>query len=285
MEEIKPRSIVIGDVHGCLRELDELLAFVQHTSADRLILAGDLIDRGPDSVGVVRRAMDLHAEAVKGNHEEFHLRFRKHQAAHALTGKKNPMAARMDGDDFRKTQHEMPSMAWDWLESLPNYLHIDTRWSVVHAGCMPDVAVEEQHSNHLWRLRHVERATGKMANLNDAKNARTHAHWTEGWHGPRSILYGHDAKRGGPFATATTRRSVAGAASLSEFYEASSWTMPPSTDVVCTLGIDTACVYGDKLTAAVFVKPDEDGRYTEIEIRSVLASGAWARLRDEESGP
>ena len=47
------RVIVIGDVHGCLRELDNLLDKVDYQQGhDTLVLAGDLVDKGPDSVGV-----------------------------------------------------------------------------------------------------------------------------------------------------------------------------------------------------------------------------------------
>jgi bis(5'-nucleosyl)-tetraphosphatase (symmetrical) len=69
-------TAVIGDIHGCLDEFDELrkkIGLVKGT--DRVVLLGDLIDRGPDSVGVVRRAMEMNDECILGNHEEKHLRF------------------------------------------------------------------------------------------------------------------------------------------------------------------------------------------------------------------
>ena len=74
------RTIVVGDVHGCLEELDELLSRLEVGPSDRLVLAGDLMDRGPDPVGVVRRARERGALAVLGNHDEKHLRFARHEA-------------------------------------------------------------------------------------------------------------------------------------------------------------------------------------------------------------
>lgn len=55
--ESKLRTIIVGDIHGCIDELNELIKTISYDKkTDRLILLGDLIDRGPDSVGVVQRA-------------------------------------------------------------------------------------------------------------------------------------------------------------------------------------------------------------------------------------
>ena len=53
------RSIFIGDVHGCLSEFESLLEAVAPREGDKLCFTGDLVDRGPDSLGVVRRVRDL----------------------------------------------------------------------------------------------------------------------------------------------------------------------------------------------------------------------------------
>ena len=72
--EIK-RHIFIGDIHGCLDEFNELLNKLSYDpKEDRLILLGDLIDRGPDSVGVVRKARELRLECVMGNHEHKYIK-------------------------------------------------------------------------------------------------------------------------------------------------------------------------------------------------------------------
>ena len=53
------RTIIIGDVHGMLRELESLLGRLQPTPGDTAVFVGDLVDKGPDSVGVVRRVREL----------------------------------------------------------------------------------------------------------------------------------------------------------------------------------------------------------------------------------
>src|SRR5271157_51566 len=68
--EIKLRTVLIGDIHGCLDEFEELLRTISYSkNSDRVILLGDLIDRGPDSVGVVRKAREMDLECVMGNHD------------------------------------------------------------------------------------------------------------------------------------------------------------------------------------------------------------------------
>jgi serine/threonine protein phosphatase 1 len=79
------RAYAIGDIHGRLDLLDQLLAAIEQDSADHparktlLIFLGDLIDRGPDSKGVVERLLTYRHDKIRpyflaGNHEEVLLR-------------------------------------------------------------------------------------------------------------------------------------------------------------------------------------------------------------------
>lgn len=63
---------VIGDVHGCLAELEALLAMLPPRSAgcDRIVFVGDVIAKGPRPLEVLRRVMSMpRTELVMGNHE------------------------------------------------------------------------------------------------------------------------------------------------------------------------------------------------------------------------
>ena len=62
------RTIIVGDVHGCAGELESLLDAVQFSWGDRLVFGGDLIARGPVSVGVLDMARKTGAIVVGGNH-------------------------------------------------------------------------------------------------------------------------------------------------------------------------------------------------------------------------
>ena len=64
------RHVFVGDIHGCLGALDRLLAATGYRAADdRLLPVGDLVNKGPDSAGVLRRLIDLDATPVIGNHD------------------------------------------------------------------------------------------------------------------------------------------------------------------------------------------------------------------------
>ena len=71
------RTIIIGDIHGCDQKLHALLDKVQPVSEDRLILLGDLFDRGPESWEVYQTIMKLEESygdrfiLLRGNHEDY----------------------------------------------------------------------------------------------------------------------------------------------------------------------------------------------------------------------
>ena len=66
---IMPRTIAIGDVHGCADEFEELLAKLELKPDDRVIQVGDLVNRGPDSHRVIELAREYQVESIIGNHE------------------------------------------------------------------------------------------------------------------------------------------------------------------------------------------------------------------------
>lgn len=71
------RTIAIGDIHGCLDALEGLLGAIELTQDDTLVVLGDMIDRGPDSAGVIERLVGLVADCrlipLVGNHEQMML--------------------------------------------------------------------------------------------------------------------------------------------------------------------------------------------------------------------
>src|SRR6476646_9765377 len=68
------RVLAIGDIHGCLKAFDDVLAWVAPTPEDKIVLLGDYVDRGPDSRGVIDRILELrrHLDLIclRGNHEQ-----------------------------------------------------------------------------------------------------------------------------------------------------------------------------------------------------------------------
>jgi len=68
------KTLVIGDIHGCFRELRDLLDKADLSSEDEIIALGDILDRGPDSPCVLGFFMTQpNARSLMGNHERKHV--------------------------------------------------------------------------------------------------------------------------------------------------------------------------------------------------------------------
>ncbi len=71
---MKPRTIAIGDIHGCSTALDALLKVIRPRLDDTIVTLGDYINRGPDSRGVIEKLIELKERCrlvpLLGNHEE-----------------------------------------------------------------------------------------------------------------------------------------------------------------------------------------------------------------------
>ena len=86
-----PKVIAIGDVHGCLDELQMLLRRCDYRPGDTVVFLGDLVSKGPDSLGVVQMAREIGAIGVRGNHDFEVVRW--HQAIMAGAGEAKIKAA------------------------------------------------------------------------------------------------------------------------------------------------------------------------------------------------
>jgi serine/threonine protein phosphatase 1 len=71
---MRPRTIAIGDIHGCSLALESLLAAIQPRPDDTIITLGDYVNRGPDSRGVLDRLIELEGQCtlipILGNHDQ-----------------------------------------------------------------------------------------------------------------------------------------------------------------------------------------------------------------------
>jgi hypothetical protein len=170
------RTIIIGDVHGCLDELKRLLRKVDYRFSDRLVMVGDLVAKGPDSQGVIHLLRDLSAQSVLGNHDDHLLRWRR-------------------GGEVKK-QHEkiaktLKKADWKWLEDLPLLLQFpDINAVVVHGGLMPGVRLKKQKREHMLNLRSIDEEGWPSTRVSGGDP------WASFWRGPEHVHFGHDALRG-----------------------------------------------------------------------------------------
>jgi hypothetical protein len=104
------RIFVMGDVHGCFKEMNQLLDKIQfQPKHDVLVLTGDLVFRGEDSLGVIRRARELGALCVRGNHDDKVVRLKSFENEHgagAMTPPEEVMPEGEVGDPLKfKNKH------------------------------------------------------------------------------------------------------------------------------------------------------------------------------------
>ncbi len=172
------RIYAIGDVHGCRAELDRLLTMIDDDDAARggnvttsLIFLGDLVDRGPDSAGVVARLLDLsrtraNVRFLKGNHEELFLEALK-GAKDALRlfcrvgGKQTILSYGMEAREYDELGYPelaarletlIPAEHRAFLEGFEDMI-VSGDYAFVHAGIRPDVPLEEQRGADLRWIR------------------------------------------------------------------------------------------------------------------------------------
>lgn len=164
------RTIFIGDVHGCYLELKQLVEELRLSEQDRVIMLGDLINRGPDPAGVVKLVHEYGFETLMGNHEYHYLsNYKKHKPYHSLYESIGPEL------------HE-------WIRNLPAYIE-DEHFIAVHAGLIPELPLSRTHREILLNVRTWD---GKGKDMKSPKNPP----WYELYTGKRPVIYGHWASQG-----------------------------------------------------------------------------------------
>jgi hypothetical protein len=208
---------LIGDVHGCRNELEQLLTRLGYTTAGRfvappgrsVIFLGDLVNRGPDTPGVLRLVMGLVdagiATGVAGNHDVV--------LARALAGGEAPEvdAIKVSLSQLRREGAEFNRSVTAFIDALPRRLSLDSgRLVVAHAGLPLEFHAGDSPEADDFAVngREVAGPNGEPVRYR----------WAEDYRGAATVVYGHAAQ---VVATWVNR----------------------------TICIDTGCVYGGRLTA------------------------------------
>lgn len=171
-----PRTIAIGDIHGCADEFEELLEALNLTKEDRIIQLGDLVNRGPNSRRVIQLARDYHVESILGNHE---LRLLT-----AIREQRTELLKEYDLDTIKQLHAE----DWDYLERLPKFKFDGKRNIVfVHGGFLPNAPWYSQPIEVTVNIQVIDKK-GMAAKRSDAPDAPP---WSDCWKGPPFVIYGH----------------------------------------------------------------------------------------------
>ncbi|EXF75924.1 calcineurin-like phosphoesterase [Colletotrichum fioriniae PJ7] len=168
----RTRLVIVGDVHGRASQLQKLLDKVSFDkdAGDHLVFTGDLVNKGPDSAGVVQLAMDLGASCVRGNNEDRVLAARGFIECGRVTGSTGEYGKMVFEDSKEKLPADIPyAVSSDyatatqlseeqvsWLSSLSLILQIgpfrgakSSPWNsgtvvVAHGGLVPLLPMDEQ---------------------------------------------------------------------------------------------------------------------------------------------
>ncbi|MBI0380606.1 polynucleotide kinase-phosphatase, partial [Streptomyces albiflaviniger] len=220
---------IIGDIHGCRSELETLLGKLGyalrrddlgrpvdagHPEGRTAVFVGDLVDRGPDSPGVLRLAMGMVASGaalcVPGNHENKlarYLKGRKVRVTHGLAETVEQL------DREHRADPAFVDRVRDFIESLVSHYVLDGGSLVVcHAG-LP----EKYHGRTSGRVR-SHALYGETTGETDEFGLPVRYPWAEDYRGRAAVVYGH---------TPTPRAS---------------WL----NNTIC---LDTGCVFGGRMTA------------------------------------
>ncbi len=230
---------IIGDVHGCGEELDELLATLgylrddaaawRHPDGRKVVFLGDLVDRGPCVPHVLRTAMAMvdagTALAVPGNHDlklVKKLRGRNVQVAHGLAASIEQLES--ETPEFR-------SRVADFLDGLvSHYVLDDGRLVVAHAGMKESMQGRGSGKVRAFAL------YGETTGETDEFGLPIRYDWAAEYRGQAHVVYGHTP-------------------------------VPEPEWLNRTVNIDTGCVFGGRLTAL---------RWPERELVSVAARAMYA---------
>ena len=234
---------IIGDVHGCADELEELLRKLgyqnnqynwHHPEGRRVIFVGDLVDRGPRSMDVLQIAMAMtesgNALCVPGNHDAKFLKYlqgRQVRIQHGLEQTVEQLESTFTGDE----QLSFRDKSKKFLDSLISHYVLDGGDLVVaHAGLKEEMQGRASGAVRSFAL------FGDVTGERDDDGLPVRLDWAQDYRGKASVVYGHT-----PVAEAQWHNN--------------------------TINIDTGCVFGGALTAL---------RWPERELVSVPARQTYA---------
>ncbi len=165
------RTLVIGDIHGCIEELRDLLDLAALSREDEVIALGDFMDRGPDSPSVLAFLKDSeNTRSLKGNHERKHILASRGILRPALSQR----LARAQFDEERYSQ------ALEYFESLPFYIELPDA-ILVHGFWQAGLTLQEQDPLVLQGT-----MTGQYRLGHHLKGP-----WFEAYDEPKPLVVGH----------------------------------------------------------------------------------------------
>ena len=213
------KLIIYGDIHGCYDELLSLRNQISPQKNDIEVCVGDIITKGKNSIKTLDFIIENNIKSVLGNHEDKIIRYLNHQKSN----KKNPIE--LDKDE-QSIVDNLSEKHIDFLQNLPLYLQFE-HITVLHGGIQNSMDLKnllKRDKQKILRMRYVDENDEYLTYGQEDENS---TFWADIYDGSQGfVIYGHQ------------------------------WFNEPKKSNFA-LGIDTGCVYGNKLTAVVFSLPIE----------------------------
>jgi diadenosine tetraphosphatase ApaH/serine/threonine PP2A family protein phosphatase len=208
------KLIIYGDIHGCYDEFISLRNKINPQENDIEVCVGDIITKGKESIKTLDYIIEHNIQSVLGNHEDKIIRYLKHQQSK----KKNPIILDEDEQNIVQT---LLAKHIEYLQSMPLFLQFKNI-VVLHGGVQNNMDLEniqKRDKDKILRLRYLDK-DGHFVTL--GKEDESSVFWADVYDGNQGfIVYGHEWSQ---------------EVKISKF----------------AIGIDTGCVYGNKLSAITF---------------------------------
>jgi len=206
--------IIYGDIHGCYDEFTSLRKRINPKKNDIEICVGDILTKGRDSIKVLKYIQEHNIESVLGNHEDKLVRYLEHEN----NKKNNPIV--LDNDEQIIIEN-LDDKGIEYLKNMPLFLRFKDI-TVLHGGIQNHQDLNnltKKEKSKILRMRYLDPEDNFITY---GKENEDSTFWTDMYDGNQGfIVYGHQ------------------------------WFSEVKHNEFA-LGIDTGCVYGNKLSAVIF---------------------------------
>lgn len=210
------RVIIYGDLHGCFRSFIALRKKIKIKKDDVEYCVGDVISKGDDSIKVLDFLIKNGIQSTRGNHEDKILNYLSKK------GKKNPI--NLNADEKRIVSKLTPKHI-KYLKSMPIFIKHKSI-TILHGGLKNSMDLKnlsKKDIEQILRMRYLDKNGNFIQHFHENEHS---VPWADLYKGKQGfIVYGHYARK-------TTYKSTH------------------------AVGIDTGCVYKNRLSAALFSNPN-----------------------------
>jgi Icc-related predicted phosphoesterase len=208
------KLIIYGDIHGCYDELVQLRKKIKPKKNDIEVCVGDVVTRGKHSIKTLRYLQKNNIKSVLGNHEDKLIRYLNHQKK----DKKNPITL---DEDERGIVDNLNNNDIEFLQDMPIFMKFGNI-VILHGGLQNHHnlnSISKKTQAKILRMRFLDEEHNFVS---FGREDESSIFWADIYDGKQGfVVYGHQK-----FAEPKINNN--------------------------SIGIDTGCVYGNKLTAVVF---------------------------------